>query len=53
MPSADVFDAQGKLIATVKMPPKTRVLALGAKGVYLARNDDDDLQYIQHHIVKW
>jgi hypothetical protein len=53
VPSADVFDAQGKLIATVKMPPKTRVLALGAKGVYLARNDDDDLQYIQHHVVKW
>lgn len=53
VPTADVFDAQGKLIATVKMPPKTRVLALGTKGVYLARNDDDDLQYIQHHIVQW
>jgi hypothetical protein len=53
VPSADVFDAQGKLIATVKMPPKTRLLALGAKGVYLARSDDDDLQYIQHHAMKW
>jgi hypothetical protein len=53
VPSADVFDAQGRLIAQVKMPPKTRILALGSKGVYLARNDDDDLQYIQHHVVQW
>ncbi len=52
-PLFDVFDAQGKLTGQVKLPPRTRLLAFGAKGVYLARSDDDDLQYIQHHALTW
>jgi hypothetical protein len=53
VPTFDVFDAQGKLTGQVKLPPKTRLLGFGAKGVYLARSDDDDLQYIQHHVLTW
>jgi hypothetical protein len=52
-PLFDVFDAQGKHSGQVKLPPRTRLLAFGAKGLYLARNDDDDLQYIQHHAMTW
>jgi hypothetical protein len=53
VPTFDVFDAQGRATGQVKLPPKTRLLAFGAKGVYLARSDDDDLQYIQHHVMSW
>jgi hypothetical protein len=53
IPSADVFNGQGQLIGRVTLPEKTRLLAFGAKSVYLARVDDDDLQYLQRHAMQW
>lgn len=52
-PTFDIFDVQGKLTGQIKFPARTSLLGFGAKGVYLARMDDDDLQYIQHHAMTW
>jgi hypothetical protein len=52
-PTADVFSSQGQLVGRVVFPERTRLVALGSKGVYLVRIDDDDLQYLQHHALQW
>lgn len=48
-PLHDVIDGTGKRIATVTLPPDTKLLALGARGIYLARYDADDLIHIQRY----
>ncbi len=53
VPKIDVFNAEGQLIGRVTLPEKTRLVGFGAKGVYTARADDDDLQYLQRHALQW
>jgi hypothetical protein len=48
-PTYDVIDNTGKLLSRVVLPKKTRLLGFGAGTVYLARSDEDDLQYIQRY----
>jgi len=45
----DVFDSAAKLILSVTIPPKTKVVGFGAKSVYLAFTDDDDLQHLHRY----
>lgn len=45
----DVFDINAKLIFTVVLPPKTKLAGFGATSVYLAFNDEDDLQHLQRY----
>lgn len=53
IPTADVFNAQGRLVGKIVFPESTRLIALGAKGAYLVRIDADDLQYLQRHAIAW
>jgi hypothetical protein len=53
VPVAEVFNARGQLIGKVVLPERTRLVGFGAKSVYLARSDDDDLQYLQRHAIAW
>lgn len=53
VPAADVFNARGQLIGRMLLPEGTRVVGLGAKGVYATRSDADDLQYLQRFAVVW
>lgn len=45
----DVFDATGKVVMTVTLPPKTKLAGFGAKTVYLAFTDEDDLQHLHRY----
>lgn len=45
----DVFDPAGKLVRQVRMPPATRLVAVGVKGIYAARTDDEGLWYLQRY----
>jgi hypothetical protein len=45
----DVFGPAGNLLRQVKLPPKTRLVAVGAKGIYAARTDEDGLWYLQRY----
>jgi hypothetical protein len=45
----DVFGPAGNLLRQVKLPPRTRLVAVGAKGIYAARTDDDGLWYLQRY----
>ena len=47
VPSYDVFDKSGKLIKKVSLNPNSRVVGFGKGVVYVARTDEDDLQYLQ------
>ena len=47
----DIFDANGGLVATTVLPPGRRVVGMGAASVYLARFDDDDLQYLERYAL--
>ena len=47
VPSYDVFDAQGRLIARATLPKGSRLLGFGRGVIYLSRMDEDDLVYIQ------
>ncbi|MGQ0537314.1 MAG: hypothetical protein ACT4R6_00070 [Gemmatimonadaceae bacterium] len=46
-PTYDVFDATGRLAARVTLAKRSRVVGFGASAVYVARYDEDDLQYLQ------
>jgi hypothetical protein len=45
----DVFGPAGNLLRQVKLPARTRLVAVGAKGIYAARTDDDGLWYLQRY----
>lgn len=48
IPRYDVFAANGRLVRTVLLPKRTRVVGFGNGGaVYTVRMDNDDLQYLQ------
>jgi len=42
----DVFDGQGRLIRQVELPKKTRLAGFGARSMYLARADEDGLEWL-------
>ena len=49
VPTYDVFDATGRVVSRVALPPSTRLVGFGNGTVYLARSDEDDLQYLQRY----
>jgi hypothetical protein len=49
IPTYDVFDASGKVVSRVALPENTRLVGFGNGTVYLARSDEDDLQYLQRY----
>ena len=49
IPTFDVFDASGRVVSRVALPQDTRLLGFGNGTVYLARSDEDDLQYLQRY----
>jgi hypothetical protein len=49
VPRYDVYDRDGALVRRVRLPPGTRMLGLGRGFIYLARNDQDGLQYLSRH----
>jgi hypothetical protein len=50
-PTYDVFDASGRVVSRVALPRNTRLLGFGNGTVYLARSDEDDLQYLQRYRI--
>ena len=48
-PTYDVIDRAGNLVQKVVLPKKARLLGFGNGAVYIARVDEDDLQYLQKH----
>lgn len=48
-PTYDIFDASGKLIGRVVLAKRSRVVGFGSATVYVARADEDDLQYLQRY----
>ena len=49
IPTYDVFDGTGKVVSRVALPQDTRLIGFGNGTVYLARSDEDDLQYLQRY----
>ena len=49
IPTYDVIDASGKVVSRVALPANTRLVGFGTGTVYLARSDEDDLQYLQRY----
>ena len=45
-PHYDVFDGQGRLVAKAVLPAGTRLVAFGKGTAYLARTDDDGLEWL-------
>jgi hypothetical protein len=48
-PTFDVIDRAGNLVQKVVLPKRARLLGFGNGAVYVARLDEDDLQYLQKH----
>lgn len=48
-PTYDIFDGSGKLTGRVVLPKRSRVVGFGSASVYVARADEDDLQYLQRY----
>jgi len=46
-PDYDVIDGRGQRVRRVILPKRARLLGFGRGTLYLARVDDDDLQYVQ------
>ena len=49
VPTYDVIDAGGRVVNRVALPQNTRLVGFGNGTVYLARSDEDDLQYLQRY----
>jgi hypothetical protein len=49
VPTYDVFDKTGKLVKQVSLNPNSRLVGFGKGTVYVARTDDDDLQWLQRY----
>jgi hypothetical protein len=47
----DVFDTAGGHVASVRLPAGRRIAGMGTRGVYLARFDEDDLQYLERYAL--
>ena len=47
----DVFDRAGERIATFELPYRSRVVAFGALGVYVASLDEYDLNYLHRYAM--
>jgi hypothetical protein len=45
----DILDAHGKLKANLRLPPNSRLFALGRRHVYLLKSDDDGLQTLERY----
>ncbi|MEP6835520.1 MAG: hypothetical protein ABJB74_19190 [Gemmatimonas sp.] len=45
----DVFDAAAKVVLSVTLPPKTKVVGFGSKTLYLAFTDEDDLMHLHRY----
>jgi hypothetical protein len=48
-PTFDVIDRAGNLVQRVVLPKRSRLVGFGSGAVYVARLDEDDLQYLQKH----
>jgi hypothetical protein len=48
-PTYDVIDPNGRVAMRVLLPQKSRVVGFGNGTVYVARSDEDDLQYLQRY----
>jgi hypothetical protein len=49
-PTFDVINREGRVVEQVVLPKRTRLVAFGARGaVYVARIDDDDVQYLERY----
>jgi hypothetical protein len=48
-PSFDVIDPKGAVVHRVVLAKRARLLGFGKGTVYVARVDDDDLQYVQRY----
>ena len=49
VPTYDVFDRTGALVKKVMLNQSSRVVGFGKGTVYVARTDDDDLQYLERY----
>jgi hypothetical protein len=49
VPNYDVFDSAGRLQRRVVLPARSRLVGFGARTVYVARLDDDDLEWLQKY----
>ena len=50
-PTFDLVDREGKLARRVVLPKRAQLIAFGAGSVYVARVDDDGLQYLQRYAL--
>ncbi len=48
-PAYDVFDRSGAVLKKVVLEPNSRVVGFGKGTVYVAKSDEDDLQYLQRY----
>lgn len=49
VPVYDVFNSAGRLVRKVSLAARSRVVGFGATSVYVARMDEDDLEYLQRY----
>ena len=49
IPTFDVIDQTGRVVSRVALPADTRLIGFGNGTVYVARSDEDDLQYLQRY----
>ncbi|MDX2206285.1 MAG: hypothetical protein SFU57_01455 [Gemmatimonadales bacterium] len=43
----DIFDGSAKYVKTVRLSTRKRILAVTARFIYVARTDDDDVQWLE------
>jgi hypothetical protein len=48
-PTYDIIDRGGNVVQRVVLPKRHRLLGFGNSAIYLARLDEDDLQYLQKY----
>ena len=50
-PMYDVVDSLGRVVRHIELPPRSRVVGFGKSSVYVVRQDQDDLEYLERYLL--
>jgi len=52
-PTFDVVDRNGTLVRRVILRPRSRIVGLGQRSVYVVRTDEDEVEHLERFAIPW
>jgi hypothetical protein len=52
LPLYDVIDHRGRLVLQVRLHTRSRIVGFGGRSIYVARRDNDDVEYLERYVLR-